>query len=98
VKPFDLGRYPLGHSKPVTFDKPGIVPISCDIHAHMSAYVLVFNHPYFAVVDEEGRYVIANVPVGSYTLKVWSETGQADPKVVPVIDGQTTDCDFRVGR
>lgn len=98
VKTFDLGRYPVGHSKAVVFDKPGIVPISCDIHTHMSAYVLVFNHPYFAVADEDGRFVISNVPVGSYTLKVWSETGQTEPKVVTVADGQTTDCDFRLER
>jgi plastocyanin len=98
VKPFDLGRYPVGHSKAVIFDRPGIVPISCDIHTHMSAYVLVFNHPYFAVADEDGRYTIGSVPTGTYTLKVWSESGQADAKTIVVASGQTTDCDFRLDR
>jgi plastocyanin len=98
VKTFDLGRYPVGHSKSVTFDKSGIVPISCDIHTHMSAYVLVFNHPYFAVADEDGRYTIANVPPGTYTLKVWSEVGQAEPRTVVIPDGQSVDCDFRLER
>jgi len=98
VKTFDLGRYPAGHSKAVQFDKPGIVPISCDIHTHMSAYVLVFNHPYFAVADEDGRYAIVNVPAGAYTLKVWSEVGQTDPRTVVVPDGQSVECDFRLER
>jgi plastocyanin len=98
VKTFDLGRYPVGHSKSVQFDKPGIVPISCDIHTHMSAYVLVFNHPYFAVADEDGRYAIANVPAGAYTLKVWSEVGRTDPRTVVVPDGQSVECDFRIER
>jgi plastocyanin len=98
VKTFDLGRYPAGHSKSVTFDRSGIVPISCDIHTHMSAYVLVFNHPYFAVADEDGRYTIANVPTGTYTVKVWSELGQAEPRAAAVPDGQSVDCDFRLDR
>jgi plastocyanin len=98
VKQFDLGRYPAGHSKAVQFDKPGIVPISCDIHMHMSAYVLVFNHPYFAVADDDGRYTIANVPAGMYTLKVWSEVGRTDPRSVAVTDGQSVECDFRIER
>jgi plastocyanin len=98
VKPFDLGRYPAGHSKSVTFDKSGIVPISCDIHTHMSAWVLVFNHPYFAVADEDGRYTIGGVPTGSYTLKVWSESGQADARAIVVGAGQTVDCDFHLDR
>ena len=98
VKTFDLGRYPVGHSKSVTFDKSGIVPISCDIHTHMGAYILVFNHPYFAVADEDGRYSIANVPPGTYTLKVWSEVGQAEPRTIVVPDSQTVECDFRLDR
>ena len=98
VKTFDLGRYPVGHSKSVQFDKAGIVPISCDIHTHMSAYVLVFNHPYFAVADDDGRYAIANVPPGSYTLKVWSEDGRTDSRTVVVPDGQSVECDFRLER
>jgi plastocyanin len=98
AKTFDLGRYPAGHSKSVRFDKSGIVPVSCDIHTHMSAFILVFNHPFFAVVDDDGRFVIPNVPSGSYTLKVWSEIGEADPATIAVVEGQTTDVDIRLER
>ena len=51
---FDLGRYAAGRSKPVFFDEPGIVRVFCEIHSHMSAFILVFAHRYFAVTDEDG--------------------------------------------
>ena len=43
--PFDLGRYAAGESKSVRFDRPGIVRVFCEIHSHMSAFILVFSHP-----------------------------------------------------
>ena len=55
-KEFDLGRYAAGRSKAVRFDRPGIVRVFCEIHSHMSAFILVFAHRYFAVTDDEGRY------------------------------------------
>ena len=94
---FDLGRYPKGQSRSVRFDTPGIVPIICDIHAHMSAYVLVFSHPFFSVTDTQGRYTLSNVPPGTHTVKVWSELGAAEPRRVTVGAG-VVDADFRVER
>jgi len=93
---FDLGRYPKGRSRAVRFDTPGIVPVVCDIHAHMSAYILVFSHRFFTITDADGRYAIPNLPSGTYTLKVWSELGTADAKRITVIDGTTIDADFQV--
>lgn len=73
VESFDLGRYEAGRSKSVRFDQPGIVRVFCDIHSHMSAFVLVFGHRFFAVTDEHGRYRIAGVPPGNYNVAVWHE-------------------------
>ncbi len=95
---FDLGRYPRGRSRSVRFDTPGIVPVVCDIHAHMSAYILVFSHPFFAITDDEGRFAIPNIPAGTYTLKVWSELGSADAKRITIADGTTLDVDFEVSK
>src|SRR5215468_1247173 len=59
---FDLGRYAAGHSKSIRFDRPGIVRVFCDIHSHMSAFILVFTHPFYAVTDLDGGYHIDDVP------------------------------------
>ena len=44
TRTFDLGRYAAGSSRPVRFDRPGIVRVFCDIHSHMNAFILVFSH------------------------------------------------------
>ena len=74
VRPFDLGRYPTGKSKSIRFDRPGIVRVFCDIHSHMSAFILVFGHRFFAVADGDGRFHIDNVPPGTYGVAVWNES------------------------
>jgi plastocyanin len=85
AKRFDLGRYAAGKSKGVRMDRPGVVRVFCDIHSHMNAFVLVFNHPFFDVTDDDGRFELPALPAGSYTLIGWYE-GEARisrPVVVP---------------
>ena len=53
-----------GQSRSVRFDRPGVVRVFCEIHSHMSAFILVFAHRYFAITDAEGRYRIEGVPPG----------------------------------
>lgn len=99
AKSFDLGRYAAGKSQPVTFDQPGIVRVFCEIHSHMSAFILVFAHRYFAVTDSDGRYRLDNVPPGTYTVAVWNETvhGDAPKRAVTVPDGGgDIDADFTI--
>jgi plastocyanin len=95
-KRFDLGRYAAGESKRVTFDRPGIVRVFCEIHSHMNAYILVFNHPYFAVSDDEGRYHIDNVPPGTYNVIAWHEGDSTDPRATTVPDGGAAELDFTI--
>ena len=73
TKSFDLGRYAVGRSKSVKFDRPGIVRVFCDIHSHMSATVMVFNHPWYAVPDENGNFQLPAVPSGSRQITAWHE-------------------------
>ncbi len=99
TKEFNLGRYAAGHSKAVRFERPGIVRVFCDIHSHMSAFILVFAHRFFAVTDEDGRYRLDGVPPGSYTLVVWNETVRGDtPRRVVTIPeaGGDVDADFTI--
>lgn len=94
TKSFDLGRYAAGHSKPVRFDRPGIVRVFCDIHSHMNAFILVFNHPFFAMTDADGRYRIDNVPPGTYNVIAWNEGTSSDARPVTVPDGGAAELDF----
>lgn len=73
AKRFDLGRYAAGKSKSVRMDRTGVVRVFCDIHSHMSAFILVFNHPFFSVTDTEGRFELPALPAGNYTVVGWYE-------------------------
>ena len=70
-KRFDLGMYPVGALRRVTFDRPGLSRIFCNIHPNMTAYVMSVDSPYFARADESGAFTIAAVAVGSYTYHAW---------------------------
>jgi plastocyanin len=95
---FDLGRYPPGKNGAIRFDRPGIVPVFCDIHSHMSAYILVFSHPFFAISDGGGRYSIADIPAGTYGVSVWSELGQSPSRRVTIGADSTVEADFEISR
>jgi plastocyanin len=54
--------------------KPGIVTLTCEAgHPWMTAYILVVNHPFVAVTDDDGRFVIEGVRAGTYPIKMWHE-------------------------
>jgi len=82
AKKFDLGLYPSGKSRSVTFDKAGVVKILCNAHPHMEAYIVVKNHRYFSVPDTRGNYSLKNIPLGKYRLEIWHP--ELGTKVVPI--------------
>lgn len=71
TKRFDLGRFPRGESRTVTFDRPGVVKVYCEIHQWMRSAVVVVENPYHAQVAPDGRFTIDGVPPGRYRLAVW---------------------------
>jgi len=71
TKRFDLGLYAPQKSRSVRFENPGVVRILCNVHPNMEAFIVVKDHPYFAVPDGRGNYRINNVPLGKYQLEVW---------------------------
>lgn len=79
TKKFNLGTYPPGSSKIRKFEGPGVVLLLCNIHHEMSAFIVVVETPYLAVTDQNGNYVIKDVPPGKYKLTVWHE--QMKPQV-----------------
>jgi plastocyanin len=96
AKRFDLGRYARGQSKSVRFDQPGVVRVFCEIHSHMSAYILVFGHRYFATTDVDGRYQIEDVPAGTYSIVAWSDGEERETRSVRVPESGVVELDFTV--
>jgi len=76
-KPFDLGLYANGESRPVRFGRPGVSHIFCNIHPQMSAVIIAVETPYFAISAPDGKYSIENVPAGVYRLHFWHERSNA---------------------
>jgi plastocyanin len=70
-KRFDLGLYESGTTRFVTFDKPGISFIFCNIHAQMHAVVIALQTPYYAISDRRGEIDIPNVAPGRYQMHVF---------------------------
>ena len=98
-KSFDLGRYAVGKSKSVRFDRPGIVRVFCEIHSHMSAFILVFAHRYFAVTEPDGTFHLDNVPPGTYSVFVWNEAMPLESKRVTIPEsGGEVELNFTIGR
>lgn len=75
--PFDLGLYGRGQAKAVQFTKPGIIRVYCNVHAQMSAFVVVPASPWYAQPGADGSFTIANVPPGEYMLQAWHQRAAA---------------------
>lgn len=96
AKRFDLGRYAAGRSKSVRMDRPGVVRVFCDIHSHMNAFVLVFNHPFFDVTDDDGRFDLPALPAGTYSIVGWYEGEARVTRSVIVPQGGRAEIDLVV--
>jgi plastocyanin len=70
---FDIGLYRPGTSRSVRFSRPGVVRVFCNIHAAMSAVIVVLNTPYFATTRKDGTFQIPDAPAGEYTLHLFHE-------------------------
>lgn len=94
TKTFDLGRFPQGKSRGVRFDKPGVVKVFCQIHSHMSATVMVFDHPWFAIPDEQGNFDLSGVPPGTHQITAWHERLGDTTMSLRVEPGRAATVDF----
>lgn len=95
---FDLGSYPLGSSRSRAFDVPGVVTLLCNVHAEMSAYVVVTETPYFAVTDREGHFSMPAVPPGHYQLATWYERARPVRQAVDVPEGRPATLVIEIGK
>jgi plastocyanin len=81
TKPFELALYKGNPHPPLTFDKPGVVVLGCNIHDGMLGYILVVDTPFFGSTGADGSVALPNLPAGDYTLQIW--TPRAKPKDLP---------------
>lgn len=72
----------------------GIYRVECDTHTWMKAYILVFGHPYYTITDASGTFRLENVPVGTYTLRVWHEVLGEQRATVVVKSDESVEKDF----
>jgi plastocyanin len=71
--PFDLGLYGRGETRSVRVTRPGVVRVYCNVHAQMSAVVVVRDNPYVAQPASDGSFTLPSVPPGEYMLHLWHE-------------------------
>ena len=112
TKTFNLGSYKPGESKTVVFDQAGIVELRCDVHAEMSAYILVMENPYFAVTDKNGNFEIPDESYlkqagleglpdpapGKYVVKTWHEKLKTQKTTVVVPENGDVTVEFKLKR
>jgi plastocyanin len=91
---FDLGRYPKGESRSRTFSRPGLVKVYCNLHSDMSATIVVFDHPFYAVPAGDGTFALDNVPPGRYQLAAWHERIGENVTPIDVTPGGTARAAF----
>jgi plastocyanin len=89
---------PTGRTIPIIFTKPEIVRIDCDLHSWMRAWVVVAEHPFYAITSEQGEFTLDHVPGGRYTLQVWQETLGSVTRDVAVNDQGITTVAVEMGQ
>ncbi|MGH7279860.1 MAG: carboxypeptidase regulatory-like domain-containing protein [Candidatus Rokuibacteriota bacterium] len=82
---------PKGRTIPITFQHAEIIPIDCDLHSWMRAWVVVADHPFFAITDASGSFALPRLPPGRYTVRVWQERlGTVSQEIVVAGDDATS--------
>ncbi len=97
VKSFDLKFYKKEKIPEVLFDQIGRVDVFCAIHAKMHCIVLVLPNAHFARADAKGRFVLKDVPPGTYKLRAWHERFPSQTKTVVVPAEGEVRVDFALG-
>jgi plastocyanin len=91
---FDLGSYPRGRTKSQQFRRAGLIKVYCHIHSHMSASIMVFDHPFFTIPRADGTFTIDDVPAGTYSVSAWHERIGENTQPVRIEPGRPSEVQF----
>ncbi len=95
---FNVGQPRQGMETSKTFDKPELmIPVGCDVHPWMRAYVMVSSHPFFAVTGDDGAFELKNLPAGEYEIEALHPTLGSALGMVTVADGESATVDLTFG-
>lgn len=102
VHPMPRVNRPWNKSEPIgdppieaNFTKPELaIPIACNIHPWMRAYMFVFAHPYFAITRRTGAFTLKGIPPGTYTIEAWQERFGTEDQTVSLGPKESKTLDF----
>lgn len=95
-KSFDLGNYPKGDTRFVTFPEPGIVYVNCHLHPNMTAMIVVAPNKWNTLADREGRFELDDVPPGKYTVVAWHKAAGFFRQAVTLSEGHSQPVEFLI--
>lgn len=99
VLSFDLGQYKSSDApRTQTFDKPGLVPVYCNIHPQMISYVVVLENRAFAVTGEDGGFELRGVRPGKLALNAWMPGAQRVTRELELGPGAELAVDLEVSQ
>jgi hypothetical protein len=94
-KEWNVSQPPGGDAIIQTFARPEeTIPVKCNQHAWMRAYIHVLDHPYFAVTGEDGSFTLVNLPPGQYEIEALHEEYGATTQTVTVAAKGSATADF----
>jgi plastocyanin len=96
AKTFDLGNYPKGETRVVTFPEPGIVYVNCHLHSNMTAAIVVAPNKWYARVDADGHFVLPDVPPGLYTVVAWHKAAGFFRQPIRILPGRNGNLEFLI--
>lgn len=91
---FDFAQPTIGQRLLEPLQTVETFKVKCDLHPWMSAWIRVFNHPYFSVTRRDGTFAIRNLPPGKYTIKAWHEWLGVEQKEITLIAGKPAQIEF----
>jgi plastocyanin len=94
AKSFDLGNYPLGRTREVTFLKPGVVAVYCHLHPNMAASIVVTPNRWGTRAAADGAFSLRDIPAGTYSVVAWHKAAGTFRKQITLSDGDNLEVDF----